>query len=78
MPYDLTYMWNLVNKINKIETDSDTEKSLTAVRGEGLEGGMKQMKGLRKKKTIDTDIRVEITRGKRGWVQVEEGKWDKR
>ena len=41
MPYDLTYMWNLVNKINKIETDSDTEKSLTAVRGEGLEGGMK-------------------------------------
>ena len=30
MPYDLTYMWNLVNKINKIETDSDTENRLMA------------------------------------------------
>ena len=40
IPYDFTYMWNLINKINlknKIETDSsDTENRLTAVRGEGV------------------------------------------
>ena len=55
MPYDFTYMWNPMNKINKIETDSQIEDRLTAVRREGL--GQLGEKGegiMLKKNIIDT------------------------
>ena len=38
IPY-FTYVWNLNNKINKIETDSDTESRLMVNRREGNGGG---------------------------------------
>ena len=45
IPYDLTYLWNLINKINKIYRLIDTENRLMAVRREGFRGtGWKRWK----------------------------------
>ena len=66
-----------MNKINKIETTSDTENILTAVRGEGLgELGDKgeEIKENKQITTTDSDNSMVITRGKWKWRDVEEGK----
>ena len=43
VPYDFTYMQNLMNKItNKIETDSQIENRLTAM-GQGKGGGAQEL-----------------------------------
>ena len=44
MPYDLTYMWNLINKTSKQNTTRDIEikNNVTVIRGEG--GGYSEAK----------------------------------
>ena len=67
-------MWNLMNKINKIDIDSDTGNGLTAVRGEEGWGLGEKGEGIEQlpPKLVDTNSMV-ITRGKWGWEEVEEG-----
>ena len=52
VPYDFTCMWNLMSKINQQSGDRlmDTKNRLTAVRGAGVGGRVRRLKGLNKKK----------------------------
>ena len=46
-PYDLTYMCNIKNKINKTETDSETQRARGGLpEGKGAGGLGEKVKGL--------------------------------
>ena len=72
-------MWHLMNKITKQkQTHRYREQTDSCQRGGRLGGGVKKVKGLRKKHTTqtnsDTDNSTVITRGSAGRGEAVEGK----
>ena len=54
IPYDLMYMWNLKNKTNNSQNENrrnrliDTENKRMIIRKKGLDGRVKQVKGIKR------------------------------
>ena len=71
VPYDFTYLWNVMNKISQQSRDRlmDTENTQLSEVGGGVEGGQRRLTGMtkvkKKKRLMGTNNSVVITRGKR-------------
>lgn len=54
IPYDLMYMWNLKNKTNNSQNENrrnrliDIENKRMSIRKKGLDGRVKQVKGIKR------------------------------